>query len=177
MFQGLELQETSCHTVEARRVDEVFEGAFERPERLGLTQGLNMHWGNALTPCAMLPVRVYSDARNVLSGIIDSHDNLRTLQDDFLKTLIWLLLRHCVQRGRQGFTWGPEEGAGAGAGGPSPPSRPSPRALSRPRRSWSSRTSRLSSSGATVPASRPLATGPTRTTCSGLSRPGGRWRW
>ncbi|XP_062325580.1 pecanex-like protein 4 isoform X2 [Osmerus eperlanus] len=116
-IKGLELQETSCHTVEARRVDEVFEGAFERPERLGLTQGLNMHWGNALTPCAVLPVRVYSDARNVLSGIIDSHDNLRTLQDDFLKTLIWLLLRHCVQRGRQGFTWGPEEGAGAGAGG------------------------------------------------------------
>ncbi|XP_067098872.1 pecanex-like protein 4 isoform X1 [Osmerus mordax] len=113
-IKGLELQETSCHTVEARRVDEVFEGAFERPERLGLTQGLNMHWGNALTPCAVLPVRVYSDARNVLSGIIDSHDNLRTLQDDFLKTLIWLLLRHCVQRGRQGFTWGPEEGAGAG---------------------------------------------------------------
>uniref|UniRef100_A0A8C5DVJ8 Pecanex-like protein n=1 Tax=Gouania willdenowi TaxID=441366 RepID=A0A8C5DVJ8_GOUWI len=95
-IKGLELQETSCHTVEARRVDEVFEAAFERPERLGFTQGFNMHWGNALTPCAALAVRVYSDARNVLSGIIDSHDNLRKLQDDFMKALIWLLLRHCV---------------------------------------------------------------------------------
>ncbi|KAM4624938.1 pecanex-like protein 4 [Polymixia lowei] len=112
-IKGLELQETSCHTVEARRVDEVFEGAFERPERLGFTQGLNLHWGNALTPCAALPVRVYSDARNVLSGIIDSHDNLRKLQDDFLKALVWLLLRHCVHK-RKGFAWSGEEGPGGG---------------------------------------------------------------
>ncbi|KAK6307306.1 hypothetical protein J4Q44_G00224540 [Coregonus suidteri] len=112
-IKGLELQETSCHTVEARRVDEVFEGAFERPERLGLNQGINLHWGNALTPCAALPVRVYSDARNVLSGIIDSHDNLRKLQDDFLKALVWLLLRNCVQR-RKAFPWGTDEGTGGG---------------------------------------------------------------
>ncbi|KAM3871015.1 pecanex-like protein 4 [Diretmus argenteus] len=112
-IKGLELQETSCHTVEARRVDEVFEAAFERPERLGFTQGLNLHWGNALTPCAALPVRVYSDARNVLSGIIDSHDNLRKLQDDFLKALVWLLLHYCVQK-HKGFPWSSEEGPGGG---------------------------------------------------------------
>ncbi|TNN84213.1 Pecanex-like protein 4 [Liparis tanakae] len=112
-IKGLELQETSCHTVEARRVDEVFEAAFERPERLGFTQGFNLHWGNALTPCAALAVRVYSDARNVLSGIIDSHDNLRKLQDDFLKALVWLLLRYCVQK-HKGFLWSNEEGPGVG---------------------------------------------------------------
>lgn len=112
-IKGLELQETSCHTVEARRVDEVFEAAFERPERLGFTQGFNLHWGNALTPCAVLAVRVYSDARNVLSGIIDSHDNLRKLQDDFLKALVWLLLRYCVQK-HKGFLWSCEEGLGVG---------------------------------------------------------------
>nr|XP_046268054.1 pecanex-like protein 4 [Scatophagus argus] len=110
-IKGLELQETSCHTVEARRVDEVFEAAFERPERLGFTQGFNLHWGNALTPCAALVVRVYSDARNVLSGIIDSHDNLRKLQDDFLKALVWLLLRYCVQK-HKGFLWSSEDGPG-----------------------------------------------------------------
>ncbi|XP_068195253.1 pecanex-like protein 4 isoform X2 [Antennarius striatus] len=113
-IKGLELQETSCHTVEARRVDEVFEAAFERPERLGFTQGFNLHWGNALTPCATLAVRVYSDARNVLSGIIDSHDNLRKLQDDFLKSLVWLLLRYCVQNHKR-VLWGSEEGPGVGA--------------------------------------------------------------
>ncbi|XP_061552396.1 pecanex-like protein 4 [Phycodurus eques] len=112
-IKGLELQETSCHTVEARRVDEVFEAAFERPERLGLTQGLNLHWANALTPCAVLAVRVYSDARNVLSGIIDSHDNLRKLQDDFLKALVWLLLRYCVRK-HKGSLWSCEEGMGIG---------------------------------------------------------------
>ncbi|XP_061700875.1 pecanex-like protein 4 [Syngnathoides biaculeatus] len=112
-IKGLELQETSCHTVEARRVDEVFEAAFERPERLGLTQGLNLHWANALTPCAVLAVRVYSDARNVLSGIIDSHDNLRKLQDDFLKALVWLLLRYCVRK-QKGSLWSCEEGTGIG---------------------------------------------------------------
>ncbi|XP_047200858.1 pecanex-like protein 4 isoform X1 [Girardinichthys multiradiatus] len=112
-IKGLELQETSCHTVEARRVDEVFEAAFERPERLGFTQGFNLHWGNALTPCAALAVRVYSDARNVLSGIIDSHDNLRKLQEDFMKALIWLLLRYCVQR-HKGLLWSSEVGSGIG---------------------------------------------------------------
>ncbi|XP_031134708.1 pecanex-like protein 4 [Sander lucioperca] len=112
-IKGLELQETSCHTVEARRVDEVFEAAFERPEQLGFTQGFNLHWGNALTPCAALAVQVYSDARNVLSGIIDSHDNLRKLQDDFLKALVWLLLRYCVQK-HKGFLWSSEEGPGVG---------------------------------------------------------------
>ncbi|XP_061599052.1 pecanex-like protein 4 [Cololabis saira] len=112
-IKGLELQETSCHTVEARRVDEVFEAAFERPERLDFTQGFNLYWANALTPCAALAVRAYSDARNVLSGIIDSHENLRKLQDDFMKALIWLLLKYCVQR-HKGFHWSNEEGSGIG---------------------------------------------------------------
>ncbi|XP_004082598.1 pecanex-like protein 4 isoform X1 [Oryzias latipes] len=110
-IKGLELQETSCHTVEARRVDEVFEAAFEHPERIGFSHGFNSHWGNALTPCATLEVRVYSDARNVLSGIIDSHENLRKLQDDFMKVLIWLLLRYGVQK-HKGFLWSSQEGSG-----------------------------------------------------------------
>ncbi|KAG9274958.1 pecanex-like protein 4 [Astyanax mexicanus] len=97
-IKGLELQETSCHTVEARRVDEVFEGAFDRLERPGrFLRFLNAHWENSLTPCSALPVRVYSDARNVLTGIIDSPDHLCHLRSDFLKTLLWILLRQCLQ--------------------------------------------------------------------------------
>lgn len=94
-------------------MDEVFEAAFERPERLGFTQGVNLHWGNALIPCAALVVRAYSDARIVLSGIIDSHDNLRKLQEDFLKVLVWLLLRYGVQKHR-GFLCSSEVGPGFG---------------------------------------------------------------
>uniref|UniRef100_A0A8C2HL73 Pecanex-like protein n=1 Tax=Cyprinus carpio TaxID=7962 RepID=A0A8C2HL73_CYPCA len=102
-IKGLELQETSCHTVEARRVDEVFEGAFDHVERPGQCfQLLNPHWGNVLTPCSVLPIRVYSDAQNVLTGIIDSPDHLHQLNSDFLKTLVWILLRYCVQESTLG---------------------------------------------------------------------------
>ena len=34
-LKGLELQETSCHTVEAGRLDELFQTAFERPRGCG----------------------------------------------------------------------------------------------------------------------------------------------
>ncbi|XP_041070900.1 pecanex-like protein 4 [Carcharodon carcharias] len=91
--KGLELQETSCHTAEARRVDEVFEMAFEQDDQAKACP-INQHIGNILTPCAVLPVEVYSDARNVLTGIIDSHENLKQLKEDFAKVLIWVLLHY-----------------------------------------------------------------------------------
>ena len=99
--QGLELQETSCHTLEARRMDEVFEAALAQTHRPNhWRQMLNPHWGNTLTPCCALPVKLYSDARNVLTGIIDSHEHLRKLRGDYVKVLLWLLLQRCAQRDR-----------------------------------------------------------------------------
>ncbi|XP_040267141.1 pecanex-like protein 4 [Bufo bufo] len=98
-IKGLELQETSCHTAEARRVDEVFEMAFEQAENSGRL-ALNNHFGNVLTPCTVVPVRVYSDARNVLSGIIDSHDNLKQFKEDFVKVLLWVLIQTCYKKSR-----------------------------------------------------------------------------
>ncbi|XP_072424488.1 pecanex-like protein 4 [Chiloscyllium punctatum] len=92
-IKGLELQETSCHTAEARRVDEVFEMAFEQEDQAE-TCLINQHFGNILTPCDVLPVEVYSDARNVLTGIIDTHENLKQLKEDFAKVFIWVLLRY-----------------------------------------------------------------------------------
>ncbi|XP_048393247.1 pecanex-like protein 4 [Stegostoma tigrinum] len=91
-IKGLELQETSCHTAEARRVDEVFEMAFEQEDQ-AKTCPINQHLGNILTPCAVLPVEVYSDARNILTGIIDTHENLKQIKEDFAKVFIWVLLR------------------------------------------------------------------------------------
>ncbi|XP_064148620.1 pecanex-like protein 4 isoform X3 [Loxodonta africana] len=96
-IKGLELQETSCHTAEARRVDEVFEGAFEQEEYARVCS-LNEHFGNILTPCTVLPVKLYSDARNVLSGIIDSHENLKEFKDDLVKVLVWILVHDCSKR-------------------------------------------------------------------------------
>ncbi|KAG8511747.1 Pecanex-like protein 4, partial [Galemys pyrenaicus] len=96
-IKGLELQETSCHTAEARKVDEVFEGAFEQEEYTGVCS-INEHFGNILTPCTVLPVKTYSDARNVLSGIIDSHDNLKEFKGDLVKVLVWILVQYCSRR-------------------------------------------------------------------------------
>ncbi|KAM3918887.1 pecanex-like protein 4 [Leptodactylus fuscus] len=98
-IKGLELQETSCHTAEARRVDEVFEMAFEQAENSGRL-ALNNHFGNVLTPCTVVPVQVYSDARNVLSGIIDSHENLKQFKEDFIKVLLWVLIQTCYKKSR-----------------------------------------------------------------------------
>ncbi|XP_070275010.1 pecanex-like protein 4 [Myotis yumanensis] len=96
-IKGLELQETSCHTAEARRVDEVFEGAFVQEECAKICS-INRHFGNVLTPCTVLPVKIYSDARNVLSGIIDSRDNLREFKGDLVKVLVWILVQYCSRR-------------------------------------------------------------------------------
>lgn len=94
--KGLELQETSCHTAEAQRVDEVFGSAFQQegPHMCSL----NAHLGNVLTPCTVLPVKLYSDARSVLSGIIDSHENLKEFKDDLVKVLVWVLIQYCAKR-------------------------------------------------------------------------------
>ncbi|XP_060030853.1 pecanex-like protein 4 isoform X2 [Erinaceus europaeus] len=96
-IKGLELQETSCHTTEARRVDEVFASAFEQEEYTRVCS-VNEHFGNVLTPCTVLPVKIYSDARNILSGIIDSHDNLNEFKGDLIKVLVWILVQHCSRR-------------------------------------------------------------------------------
>uniref|UniRef100_A0A8C0PJV4 Pecanex-like protein n=1 Tax=Canis lupus familiaris TaxID=9615 RepID=A0A8C0PJV4_CANLF len=95
-IKGLELQETSCHTAEAQRVDEVFQSAFEQES--SRICSINEHFGNVLTPCTVLPVKLYSDARNVLSGIIDSHDNLKEFNGDLIKVLVWILVQYCSRR-------------------------------------------------------------------------------
>ncbi|XP_062486768.1 pecanex-like protein 4 isoform X4 [Pezoporus occidentalis] len=100
-IKGLELQETSCHAAEAHRVDEIFEMAFEHQEHTKILSP-NHHFGHILTPCTVLPVRLYSDARNVLSGIIDSHENLKHLKDDFIKVLVWMLVQYCYKKSK---TW------------------------------------------------------------------------
>lgn len=100
-MKGLELQETSCHTVEAARVDEIFESAFESH---GQCCGLNAHVMNTVHAKDMVSVRAYSDARNVLTGIIDHPDNLRRLPAFFVKSLIWVLIRHLAKRDTRLYT-------------------------------------------------------------------------
>ncbi|XP_043930401.1 pecanex-like protein 4 [Protopterus annectens] len=96
-IKGLELQETSCHAAEAHRVDEVFEMAFEHVEHTRCCY-INPYIGNVLIPCTMVPVKIYSDARNILSGIIDSHENLKQFKEDFIKVFLWILMHFCYKR-------------------------------------------------------------------------------
>ncbi|XP_071482865.1 pecanex-like protein 4 [Diadema antillarum] len=93
-LKGMELQETSCHTVEAARLDDIFEAAFTHPKEKFPVCYLNQFPMHSLTPVDALPVDTYSDARNVLTGIIDSPTTLEMVDSCFIKTLTWLLLRH-----------------------------------------------------------------------------------
>ncbi|NXM65974.1 PCX4 protein, partial [Serilophus lunatus] len=115
-IKGLELQETSCHAAEAHRVDEIFETAFEHQEHTKILSP-NPHFGHILTPCTVVPVRLYSDARNVLSGIIDSHENLKHLKDDFIKVLVWMLVQYCYKKSK---TWESPGSANRNKQGPCP---------------------------------------------------------
>lgn len=95
-LKGLELQETSCHTAEAARLDEIFEQAFEN-ENMSCVGGLNHYPLHTLTPVDANIVHTYSDARNVLTGIIDSPDSYKMAMSCFIKGLVWVLLHHTAK--------------------------------------------------------------------------------
>lgn len=95
-IKGLELQETSCHTAEAARIDEIFESAFEK-ENVSCMGYLNEHPLHTLTPMDSAQVEAYSDARNVLTGIIDYPANYDVVMTTFIKALVWVIIRHVNQ--------------------------------------------------------------------------------
>ena len=88
-FQGLELQETSCHTAEAAKLDSVFE-SLASP---ALFNPLPFH---TLQHIETTTVVTYSDAKNVMTGIIDQPDNLNRLSDRLIKCLIWVILKFFI---------------------------------------------------------------------------------
>ncbi|KAL3873202.1 hypothetical protein ACJMK2_036347 [Sinanodonta woodiana] len=92
-IKGLELQETSCHTAEAARIDEIFEAAFERDGGFPLGS-LNPYPLHTLTSVDAAYLKTYSDAKNVLTGIIDNPNSVPVTMDAFLKSLVWILLHH-----------------------------------------------------------------------------------
>ena len=61
---------------------------------------LNLHTMscNVLRPCASLILNTYSDAKNVLTGVIDQPENLRRNSENFFKTLVWVLVNYCKDR-------------------------------------------------------------------------------
>eukprot|EP00795_Rhopilema_esculentum_P002949 gene2949-1198_t len=103
IVKGLELAETSCHTVEAARIDDIFEVTLgEKPRPV-----LNPYPGHCLTPFDHFELETYSDAKNVLTGIIDSPENLQNLGGHFIKSLTWVFLRFSKSRRDRGLGDGP----------------------------------------------------------------------
>ena len=103
IIKGLELAETSCHTVEAGRIDDIFEVILgDKPRPV-----MNPYPGHVLTPKELIELDTYSDAKNVLTGVIDSPENLRNLSKHFHKALVWVLIRFSKLRRENGLGNGP----------------------------------------------------------------------
>lgn len=93
VIQGLELQETSCHSIEATQIDNIIDSAYTRSHR-SLDYWFNQYLMNHFTLLDVNIVHVYSDARNTLSGIIDQPEYLTKFSFNLYKILIWTLLKH-----------------------------------------------------------------------------------
>lgn len=92
-LQGLELQETSCHSVEVTRIDDVIDSGYTS------NCSLPSYWCNThpLTLFKLVDVntaKVYSDARNNLSGIIDQREYLNKFSKSLYKILVWMIFRY-----------------------------------------------------------------------------------
>ncbi|TRY77474.1 hypothetical protein TCAL_12639 [Tigriopus californicus] len=89
--KGMELQETSCHSLEATRLDDIFLDTFEKQA------SMNRFMFHTVTPLVSLPVLMYSDTRNVLTGIIESQDTLGLICKTYLQTLVWYLFKWIIK--------------------------------------------------------------------------------
>ena len=85
--KGLELQETSCHSLEVTRIDDIFQDTFDHQTKL------NHFAFHTLTPLVSLPVHMYASSKNVLTGVIESSDTLNLIAKLYKSTLLWYILK------------------------------------------------------------------------------------
>ena len=89
-MKGLELQTTSCHTVEALRIDENIDAILDSSNQLPSRNPLGLTY--SYTPLMTLAgIKSFSITKNVLTGIIDDNDNLKLLQKAFLRAILYYL--------------------------------------------------------------------------------------
>ena len=93
----LELQETSCHSIEATRIDNIFEDAYNPGSTSCPKFWFNTHFSNTLQPVDSEVIKVYSDAHNVLTGIIDQPSSLSHFPDNLIKCIVWVFYHHFTQ--------------------------------------------------------------------------------
>ncbi|KAJ3287204.1 hypothetical protein HK104_008716 [Borealophlyctis nickersoniae] len=86
IITGMELEPTSCHALEGAEVDSVLEAALGRDKEW---TWLNHKWLHTLQPTGVIHAQAYTDARNVMTGILDNPENIRLIPPVFMKILVW----------------------------------------------------------------------------------------
>ena len=98
-IKGLEIQETSCHTIEATRIDDIFTDAYN-PTSLRSCFWFNCHPLNTMQPVDCAVICTYSEARSVLTGIIDQPPVLVRFSSNLLKCIVWVLYQYLIDTHR-----------------------------------------------------------------------------
>ncbi|CAG2109721.1 unnamed protein product [Medioppia subpectinata] len=103
-LKGLELQETSCHAVEATTIDDMIDEAFYVNAETKIQTIFNSYFWFAIQPLDTLIVKTYSgkdmadNARNVLTGVIDSPETSTAIKTLFCKVFVWVILKHRMNK-------------------------------------------------------------------------------
>jgi len=90
-LRGLEFQETSCHSEEATMIDAMFEKTHSK-------NPINKAFRSTLIPADTRVIKTYSDARNILTGIIDQPDALQKFSSNLSKTIVWVFYHYLIER-------------------------------------------------------------------------------
>ena len=80
-------QETSCHSLEATRIDDIFQSTFEKMEKL------NTFLFHCLTPLTDISVKMYSDTKNNLTDVLNDDVTLKYVMESFVEVLLWMLVK------------------------------------------------------------------------------------
>lgn len=91
-IRGLELQETSCHTEEATQIDDMHD--MQHRPKSWQQSWFNTNLLSTLSPLDSVVIKTYSDAHNVLTGIIDHPSALQRFSGNLMKTLVWVFNKH-----------------------------------------------------------------------------------
>lgn len=106
VVKGLELQETSCHSAEAQSIDDLFTSDDDTNSKNNSL--FNGNFFHILTPLTNLKMEVYSDAKNVLTGIIDNREFLDDISNTFPKVLLWESMKLFKRRRELGLEEDPQ---------------------------------------------------------------------
>ena len=86
-LKGMELQETSCHSLEATRIDDIFDSAFVKQTKV------NHFLFHTLTPLTSISVKMYSETRNSLTEVITDQNTLKHIAESFIEIMLWILIK------------------------------------------------------------------------------------